>query len=40
MKYCFTEIKIRNEEIAKFILQKSCEIQDDEIITKRAKGYL
>lgn len=40
MRYCFTEIKIRNKDIAKFILEKSCEIQDNKIITKRARGYL
>ena len=40
MKYCFTEIKIRDENIAKYVLKTSCEIQDNEIITKRAEGYL
>jgi len=39
MKYCFTEIKMRDENIAKIVLEKSCEIQDNETITKRAENY-
>lgn len=32
-----SEIKMRDENIAKAILEQSCEIQNDEIITERAK---
>jgi len=39
MRYCYTEIKMRDENIAKSILEQSCEIQNDEIITERAKNY-
>lgn len=40
MKYCFDSIKQRSQDVAKFVLKKSCEIQDNEIITGRAIGYL
>ena len=39
MRYCYTEIKIRDPKIADFILDESCKYQDDEAITQRAKLY-
>jgi hypothetical protein len=39
MRYCYTEIQMRDPKIADFILNKSCEIQDNEAITERAKLY-
>jgi len=39
MRFCYTEIKLRNPRIAKYVLNKSCEIQNSDAITKRAEGY-
>jgi len=39
MKLCYDLIKLRNPRIAKYVLNKSCEIQNDDAITKRAEGY-
>jgi len=39
MRYCYTEIRMRDQKIADFILDKSCDIQNDELITERAKLY-
>jgi len=39
MKCCYEVIKTRSIPVAKYILSKSCEIQNDDIITKRASGY-
>ena len=39
MRYCYTEIKQRDPIIADFILNKSCEYQDNKAVTKRAQLY-
>ncbi len=39
MKCCFDSIKFRDEKIARDILKEACEIQNNDAITARAKGY-
>lgn len=39
MKLCYELIKLRSISVAKYILSKSCELQNDECIWSRAAGY-